>query len=195
MKRLNKFVRTGVLFLSLAPIFCTAQIKPGLWEITGKIQGANNLPAQGQGSAGMTPEMLANMQAQIAALPPERRKSMEIAIEAMKNMSVTKDGNAAMKVCVTKEMIETQQFLNQDGKCAHVKSPLVGSTQKFTFKCTDPVSTGEGVVKYQGDTSYSGVLNVKSNQNGKPVEFSVENTGKFLEANCGSVKPMPIVTK
>jgi Protein of unknown function (DUF3617) len=110
-------------------------------------------------------------------------------------MSVTKDGNAAMKVCVTKEMIETQQFLNQDGKCTHVKSPMVGSTQKFTFKCTDPASTGEGVVKYQGDSSYSGVLKVKSNQNGKPVEFSVENTGKFLDASCGSVKPMPIVTQ
>jgi hypothetical protein len=39
------------------------------------------------------------------------------------------------------------------------------------------------------------VLKVNSNQNGKPVEFSVENTGKFLQASCGSVKPVPIDTR
>lgn len=186
-----------------------AQLKPGLWEVTGKIQGGNSPIAQAQEKSGgltpeqlkaaqsmpkMSPEMLAQMQAQMQAqaakLPPEQRKAMEASMAAMQNMSVGKDGSTAMKVCMTKEMIENQQYANQNSKCTNTKGPLVGNTQKFSFTCTDPVSTGEGTFTFQSNSNYTGTLKIKSVQNGKTNEMVVENSGKFLDANCGSVKPM-----
>lgn len=202
MNALLRFISSLVILigLTLIPHGASAQIQPGLWEVTGKIKGGNSpaMPDQGkamQSMPQMSPEMLAKMNAQSAQLPPEQRKAMEAAMEAMKNMRINKDGNTAMKVCLTKEMIDTQQFLNQDGKCSHVKGPMIGNTQKFNFNCTDPVSNGEGTVTYQSNASYSGSLKIKSVQNGKPVEFVVDNTGKFIDTNCGSVKPMPIMAK
>lgn len=182
-----------------------AQIKPGLWEVTGKIQDGNSPIAQAREKSGgltpeqlkaaqsmpkMSPEMLAQMQAQAAKLPPEQRKAMEASMAAMQNMSVGKDGSTVMKVCMTKEMIENQQYANQNSKCTNTKGPMVGNTQKFSFTCTDPVSSGEGTFTFQSNSNYTGTLKIKSVQNGKTNEMVIENTGKFLDANCGSVKPM-----
>jgi Protein of unknown function (DUF3617) len=171
--------------LAVIPSICNAQIKPGLWETTGKIQGGINPLAQ------MSPDVLAKMKEQIAKLPPDQRKSMEASMEAMKNVSVNKDGSTAIKVCITKEMIDSQQFLNKDGRCTHVKGAITSGTQKFSFTCTDPASSGEGTFSYQSNASYTGLLKIRSVQNGKPEEVVIENTGKFLDANCGSVKPLP----
>jgi Protein of unknown function (DUF3617) len=206
MNALHRFISPVVILISLTltltliPQGASAQIQPGLWEVTGKIKGGNSplMPDQGkamQSVPQMSPDMVAKINAQSAQLAPEQRKAMEVAMEAMKNMRLDKNGNTTMKVCLTKEMIATQQFLNQDGKCSHVKGPMIGNTQKFNFNCTEPVSIGEGTVTYQSNASYTGSLKIKSVQNGKPVEILVDNTGKFIDANCGSVKPMPIMAK
>lgn len=186
-----------------------AQIKPGLWEVTGKIQGSASSVAQAQEKSGgltpeqlkatqsmpkMSPEMLAQMQvqmqAQAAKLPPEQRKAMEASMAAMQNMSVGKDGGTTMKVCMTKEMIENQQYANQNSQCTNTKGPMVGNTQKFSFTCTNPASTGEGTFTFQSNSSYTSSLKIKSVQNGKTNEMVINNAGKFLDANCGSVKPI-----
>jgi Protein of unknown function (DUF3617) len=215
MKTLKDCILISFILITLA-VFSTktaAQIKPGLWEVTGKIQGSTNPIAQAQEKSGgltpeqlkaaqsmpkMSPEMLAQiqaqmqaqMQAQAAKLPPEQRKAMEASMATMQNMSVGKDGSTALKVCMTKEMIENQQYANQNSKCTNTKGPMVGNTQQFSFSCTDPVSTGEGRFTFQSNSSYTGTLKIKSVQNGKTNEMVIENAGKFLDANCGSVKPM-----
>ncbi len=211
MKALNDCVFISFVLIVLA-VFSTqtaAQMKPGLWEVTGKMQSSANPIAQAQEKSGgltpeqlkaaqsmpkMSPEMLAQMQAQMQAqaakLPPEQRKAMEGSMAAMQNMSVGKDGSTAMKVCMTKEMIENQQYANQNNKCTNTKGPMVGNTQKFSFTCIDPVSTGEGTFTFQSNSNYTGTLKIKSVQNGKTNEMVIENAGKFLDANCGLVKPM-----
>jgi hypothetical protein len=205
-RQMHLVTNTLLLGIAVIPTLCGAQIKPGLWETTGKVQGgkhplaqiqkdnANATPEQRQAMQSMpqlSSDMLAKMKEQIAKLPPDQRKSMEASMEAMKNLSVNKDGNAAMNVCITKEMIDGQQFLNPDGRCSYVKGAITGGTQKFNFTCTDPASSGEGTVSFQSNTNYTGLLKIKSVQNGRTEELVIESTGKFLEANCGSVKPLP----
>lgn len=200
----------ALIQLGLGANVALAQIKPGLWEVSGKFQGgqgplqainqsnAKMTPEQAkamQNMPRMTPEMLAQMQAQMAKLPPEQRKAMEASMDAMKNMSVGNDGSMNMKVCMTKETIDAGQFTNQKGKCTNTLGSKVGNTQKYSFSCTDPVRSGEGIVVFQGNTSFTGNLKIKGIQNGKSEEITIENSGKFIDSNCGSVKPAAIVAK
>jgi Protein of unknown function (DUF3617) len=120
---------------------------------------------------------------------------MEASMEAMKNVSIGKDGNTAVKVCMTKEMIDARQFNNQNTKCTHNLGPLSGNTQKYSFSCTEPLSSGEGVIVFQSNTSYTSTIKIKSTQNGKSEEVTIESSGKFLDANCGSVKPLATTAK
>jgi Protein of unknown function (DUF3617) len=200
-------VLSGILLVA-APALTSAQLQPGLWEVTGKIQGGNNPAAQVQmqnqkmteeqrkaaasAVSAMPPEMLAKLQAQMASMPPEQRKSMQAALDVMKNTTVASDGTSTFKMCFTKEMIAKQSVFGQNGKCLHKPEPLVGNTQKFTLTCTDPASTGEGTITFQSPTAYFGSLKLSSLQNGKSELMVINNTGKFISSNCGDVKPMPM---
>jgi Protein of unknown function (DUF3617) len=206
------FVRSAMVLIgalmSAMPSLTAAQLQPGLWEVTGKIQGGNNPVAQiqaqnqkmtdeqrkaaGSAQSILSPEMQAKIQAQMASMAPEQRKAMQAAMDVMKNSSVASDGTSTFKMCFTKEMIAKQSVFGQNGKCLHKPEPLVGNTQKFTFTCTDPTSVGEGSITFQSSTAYSGSLKLSSLQNGKSELMVINNTGKFINANCGDVKPMPM---
>jgi hypothetical protein len=96
MKTLRSIVIASItlIYVAFIPNTAIAQVKPGLWEVTGKIQGGKNplsqiqqnnaklTPEQAKASQGvpqMSPEMRAQMQAQMQAqmakLPPEQRRA------------------------------------------------------------------------------------------------------------------------
>ena len=70
--------RHAILAVSIAAVClpAAAQLKPGLWEITNKVGGNAQLDAA-----------RAQMQQQLAAMPPEQRKQME-AMMAQRGMSM-----------------------------------------------------------------------------------------------------------
>ncbi len=61
---------------------------------------------------------------------------------------------------------------------------------KFSYTCTNPPQTGEGVVKYIGDSAYTSTFTGTSSVNGKPHTTTIEGKGKLLSSDCGSVKPI-----
>ena len=77
--------------LWLAATASAQQIKPGLWENTSQMGGAMGAP-------------MAQMQQQMASMPPAQRKQME-AMLAQQGIRMDAQG-VTSKVCITKEMAE-----------------------------------------------------------------------------------------
>ena len=117
----------AVAALAVASCGAFAQgMKPGLWEITHKMQ---------TGSGEMEQQM-AQAQAQMANLPPEQRKMMEemMAKQGVR-MGASGPGGMTVKVCMSREMAErgevpTQQ---QQGDCRTTTQPRTGNTMKMAM--------------------------------------------------------------
>jgi hypothetical protein len=172
-----------LLALALAAGTSSAQnIKPGLWEIKNKMQSGNvDLDAA-----------MAQMQKQLANMPPEQRKMMEDAMARQGvNLSTSSDGGIGVKMCMTKEMVAQNKVpMQQQGDCTHTQSPMVGNTMKITFNCSKPPSSGEGQVTYLSDTAYKMNMKVTSTQGGKTGTMSMDGNAKWLGADCGNIKPI-----
>jgi hypothetical protein len=156
-------------------------LKPGLWEITNKMQTGS----------GQMEQQMAEMQKQMAAMPPEQRKMME---EMMAQRGMKMGGNSAggmtVKVCMTKEMVERNELPAQQGDCKTTHQSRTGNTMKMGFSCTNPPSTGEGQVVFTSPESYSMKMAISTTVQGKAEKVNMDGGGKWLGADCGSIKPM-----
>ena len=155
-------------------------MKPGLWEISNKMDSPEINQA------------MAQMQAQMAAMSPEQRKQME-AMMAQRGMKMGgAGGGTTVQVCMTKEMVERSDMpmQQQQNDCKVTSQSRSGNTMKMAYTCASPPSSGEGEFTYNGAESYSSKMTINTTANGKPQVMKMEGTGKWLGADCGSIKPM-----
>ena len=99
-------------------------------------------------------------------------------------------GGMRVQVCMTKEMVERDQIPAQGGQCKTQVSPRSGNTMKFSYACTQPPSSGEGVMTFNGDTGYTMKMNTTTTVKGKPEKMTMDASGKWLSADCGNIKPI-----
>jgi len=162
-------------FIAGAAVPAAAQtLKPGLWEVTNKMQGGS----------GQMQNAMSEMQKHMASMPPEQRKMMEqqMAKSGVKMGAGGPAGGMSVQVCMTREMVEKNDLPSQQGGS--------GNTMKMAFACTNPPSSGDGQVTFNSSESYTSKMNVSTQVDGKPEKVSMEGTGKWLAADCGNVKPM-----
>ena len=155
-------------------------LKPGLWEISNKM----NSPQMDQA--------MAEMQKQMASMPPEQRKQME-AMMAQRGMSMpgaAPGGGMTVKMCMTKEQVERNEVPMEKSDCTMSNQQKSGGTVKFAFSCPNPPSKGEGEFTMSGSEAYSSRVKVTSTVQGKPETMTMEGSGKWLGADCGAIKPM-----
>ena len=157
-------------------------MKPGLWEITNNVQS---------GGKDMTAAM-AQMEKQIAAMPPEQRKMMQdMMAKQGVQMGAGGAGGMRIKMCLTQEMVDRNAVApQQQGNCTHTTSPRVGGTMKYSFQCTQPVSSGQGEVTFTSPEAYSMKMTMTSAQR----NMDMQATGKWLGSNCGDIKPIQVPT-
>jgi hypothetical protein len=175
--------------LALASAAANAQtMRPGLWDVTTKMGGS--------------PEMdkaMAQMQAQLATMPPAQRKQMEDMMRKQGvGLSGASGGGMNARICVTKEMAERNQVpMQQRGNCTTTTSDKTASSMKMKFTCTNPPSTGDGQFTFSGDTAYTMTMNVSSSIQGRQKTTTIDSSGRWANADCGAVKPiaMPPVAK
>jgi hypothetical protein len=176
-------VRTALLGALLAGVLpaMAQSTKPGLWEINNKVGGSAEMD-----------KAMAQMQQQMAGMPPAQRKQMEdmMAKQGM-SMGAGAGGGMSVKVCMTREMVERNEIAQpQQGDCKSTASPRVGNTQKISFSCTQPPSSGEGQITFTSNEAYTMKMVTTSTVRGKPEKMTVEGSGKWLSADCGAVKPL-----
>jgi hypothetical protein len=158
-------------------------LKPGLWEINNRMKGNAQMD-----------QAMVEMQQQLAAMPPDQRKQME-AMMAQRGarMAPAAGGGMTVQMCMTREMADRNDVPMQDG-CTMTKQQRSGNTMKMAFNCTRPPSSGEGEFTFLGSEAYSSHMVVKTLVQGKPETMEMDASGKWLGADCGSVKP-PVAPK
>ena len=182
---------TSVAALALVTMALVAQaqprtLKPGLWEISNKMQSGS----------GEMEKAMAAAQKQMAAMPPEQRKMMQDMM-AKQGVSLGAGGAGSMsvKICMTKEMIERDEIATQEGDCKTTRAPWVGNSMKMSFVCTRPPSKGDGQVTIISPQAYTMQMTLDTTASGKPERVTMNNTGKWLSAECGSVRPLGLTGK
>jgi hypothetical protein len=172
-----------VAVIAAAALPAAAQtLKPGLWEITNKMQGGS----------GQMQNAMSEMQKQLASMPPEQRKMLEeqMAKSGVRMGAAGPAGGVSVKVCMTREMVEKNEVPAQQGDCKTTAQSRAGNTMKMAFACTNPPSSGDGQITFNGPEAYSSRMNVSTQVDGKPEKVIMEGTGKWLGADCGNVKPL-----
>lgn len=159
------------------------RMRPGLWE-----HSVNMKSQSGQMEAAM-----AEMQKSLASMPPEQRKQME-QMMAQQGVGMGPKGQT-VKVCITKEQADLDNIPQQEG-CTQKVQRVDASTMKVAFSCKggqgQPPSSGEGTITMQGPTAYTGQFRFKTQNQGKPEQIDMAQSGKWLSDNCGAIKPMPM---
>lgn len=173
---------SALILLASATVASAQSMKPGLWEITNNVQS---------GGKDMTAAM-AQMEKQMAAMPPEQRKMMQdMMAKQGVQMGAGGSGGMRIKMCLTQEMVDRNAVApQQQGNCTHTTSPRVGGTMKYSFQCTQPVSSGQGEVTFTSPEAYSMKMTMTSAQR----NMDMQATGKWLGSNCGDIKPIQVPT-
>ena len=169
-------VAAAVLACTTLPALAQSTMKPGLWEINNKMSG------------GQMDSAMAEMQKQLEGMPPEQRKQMEamLAQRGMRMGSASKDG-MAVQMCITREMVERNDMATREG-CTTTKNQRSGNTVKVAFTCKNPPSSGEGEMNFTPE-SYTSHMTIHTTAQGKPETTVIDGKGKWLKADCGSIKP------
>jgi hypothetical protein len=157
-------------------------IKPGLWEITTDSRTVN-------GKA--MPDMTSKMAEQMQKLPPDVRAKMDAQMKAHGvQMTPSSGGQMGVRMCITKDMLDKNQWQKTDSHCENTSQSHTGTTWSWKFKCTQPPSEGEGTTTFQSADAYASDVHMSSQHNGQPVSIDMKHHGKWLGADCGDLKPL-----
>jgi Protein of unknown function (DUF3617) len=148
-------------------------VKTGLWEMTMKM-AMSGMPA-------IPPEALAKM-------PPEQRAR----IEAMTNGSGGGTTHTSQS-CVTEKDLERgiDPQTDKQQNCKVVSSTVTSSSMEMHMACDGPQVKGTGVMKMavSNREQVEGDMKMDMVSNGRPINMTTHISGKWLSADCGSVKP------
>lgn len=179
------FVAAGLAGLAAAAQ-AALPLQPGLWEETTTFKTDD---------ARMNAAM-ANMQARLAAMPPEQRQRAEQMLGAQ---SFGKDGMVhTLRVCMTKEQI-ARDFVpdGTQGNCTHQRTSQSGNVSNFTFTCTGKhPASGQGVFTLTDSKTFSiasdATIAAQPSPQGGTVPSSHVHSdihAHFVASDCGSVRP------
>lgn len=182
MKLTHALPAAALAFVSFQ---ATAQTQaPGLWEHSFKMKSQDGELEKG----------MAEMQKQMAAMPPDQRKQVE-QMMASRGMSMGAQGTT-VKVCVTKEDVARQAEPQFREGCTQQVVQRSANSMKVKFQCTQPrPMSGEGEMTFISDKAYTGKSTMTSQADGKPQQMAMDMAGKWLAADCGDVKPRPAPAK
>ncbi len=174
-----------VAIMTLGSLHAVAQTQvPGLWEHSFKMKSQDGELEKG----------MAEMQKQMAAMPPAERKQIE-QMMASRGMSMGSQGTA-VKVCVTKEDVARKAEPQFREGCTQQVVQRSASSMKVKFECSQPrPMSGEGEMTFISDKAYTGKSTMTSQADGKAQQMTMEMAGKWLAADCGDVKPRPAPAK
>lgn len=177
--RTRSLLSVAVLW-ALATAAHAQSSKPGLWEHRTTIKSGGGAMAQ----------QMAEMQKQMAALPPDQRKAME-QMMAQQGMSLSADGQTTtMRYCLTPEEAAKADVPSHDDDCQYTVTQRSATAMKVRFACTDEGrSTGEGEFQFKGNTAYSGSFSMTTRVDGKAERMVLEQSGQWVSAQCGTVQP------
>jgi hypothetical protein len=170
----------AALLLPLSALADSHQ-KPGLWQIDNQMQMKN---PQMAAAAGKMQQMTPEMQQMMAA-------------RGIKMPQVSSDGTMTQsmsnQICVTPEQAAKADHpdFGRNQQCQMTKSSYSGNTFSGEMTCHSPEMNGTGQINMtmDGDTGYHGTMHFTgTSAHGGPMDMNNQISGKWLSADCGSVK-------
>lgn len=159
-----------------------ARRKPGLWEVQSATQG-------GSMPGGAMPDMDEAMR----QMSPQQRAMVE---KMMKERGVGAGAQPhSFRYCLSKERAE-RDFVPQtdpDTECSHTMSSTSASEAKFSFSCKRKDGStvqGDGRAYGLSPESYAMDMRMKMQHEGKPMEMTMQQKGKWLGSDCKGLKPL-----
>ncbi|MBV9153766.1 MAG: DUF3617 domain-containing protein [Alphaproteobacteria bacterium] len=147
-------------------------VKPGLWEITstGAATGAPPIPAEA-----------------LAKLSPEQRAKMEAAMQAAMARS---SQPRTSKSCITQKQLEKTFAGTNDKNCKQTIVSRTATLIEARVECTGEQKTS-GTVRFQALSreTVRGEVKMAISGGGNTMNSNHTLEGKWLGADCGSVKP------
>lgn len=203
---MKKLLKVSMTLVSLVVLPGQAEsikvdMSPGLWENNMTFDGEGMQALQAQQTAEMKAAM-AQMQEQLAKLPPEQRQQMA-AMMAQSGMNIDEDGvsfnndqlqmsssGTKVKSCITQAEIDRGGFPDNAEGCKTNMQKISANRFKATFVCTgEGQSTGESEVTFHSPKQYSGTGKMTAQLAGKPRTMTFKMQGNWLSSDCGAVKP------
>lgn len=184
---------TCICLAALATTLAQAQpakLQAGLWEQSMTMKS----------SSGEMESKMAQMQQRLASMPPDQRKMVEDMMARQGVGAGPGAGPAAgngqtIRMCISAEQASRSEVPQQEGNCKQEMLERNGSTVRYRFSCNgNPPTSGEGEYTMSSPTSYSGHATVNTQVKGKPEKVEMTQSGKWLGADCGSLKPR-VVTR
>ena len=174
MLRINTVLPAMICFtlIAISTSGQVAPIRPGLWQI--QMERETN----GQKRPDMA-ERLKNM-------PPERRAQVEA---AMKERGIDASGNT-VKVCQTREMLDSSKFVNPPPDCKTTYSSRTNSSWKSHTSCSQNHLESDSDIIFSGPESYTATVTSTLQSAGQTKTTHMTRTGKWLSADCGDIKPL-----
>lgn len=155
--------------------------RPGLWEHSSQMSS----------SSGELEAAMKQAQAALASMPAEQRKMME---QMMSRQGLAMDlARQTVQICMTAEDVARDQLpLAREG-CTQT-ARRSGNTWTIQFQCRggngEPPSSGNGTMSLQSASAYNGDFTLKTAVQGKSEQLRMRTQGRWLSADCGSVKPV-----
>ena len=145
-------------------------VQMGLWEISSTTDLGGQMP--GVDTTKMTPEQKARVEA------------------AMKGMMGPR--TSVNKSCVTKEKFDQSNFMTQDqpgDTCHQAITTNTRTSLEGTVTCTGehPMS-GQIHIDAPSPTTFTGTVKATSTEGGRATTINMALSGKWLSADCGTVK-------
>ena len=101
------------------------------------------------------------------------------------------DKSSIVKACISKEDAERGEIPQQAGDCTQQVLERGANSMKVKFACTtSPPASGEALVNFQSPTAYTSQAVVDTVVIGQPERVNVDQSGRWLGHDCGSVKAL-----
>jgi hypothetical protein len=154
----------------------TLHVNTGLWEVTSTAK-----------SSGM-PAMSENM---IAQLPPAQRAKIEA---SMRSAMARAEQPHTTKSCITQKDLDRPFHGMESRAGVTCKETVVSSSwtsEVVHSVCTGPHQTMDSTATFQAPSpaAMQGEVDLNMNEHGHPISTKVSISGRWLGADCGSVKP------
>jgi hypothetical protein len=182
---MNKTITPALLLAcACASLPAGAQtLKPGLWSLSNTMRSSDPQVSQAMSA----------VQQHMANMSPEQRQQMQqIMQQNGVQLDVGANGALQTKLCMTREMAERKEFPVQQGDCKQSFTQQSATRGHITFTCTKPKVSGEGDLIADNDTSYRAHMKMRGEEQGRNQAVDMDVTGKWLSADCGTVRPIAI---
>lgn len=164
--------------------------KPGLWEVRTTKQVVN-----GQDMLGQMQAMQAQMAAAMKNMPPEQRKMMQA---KMGQSGIDMQAGAA-RLCLTADHLAQQHpasaQIPEGVSCEPHQISRSGNTQHFATRCRQRDGSTidvRGTSTTVSEIEHRNEVTVKTTGGPRPGTMETAGTLKWLGADCGAVKPLPM---